>query len=147
MIYFISDGRSFHSFTKVGYTENSAYSRLASFQTGNAHKLIVLWEMPGGPEMEQMLHRYFKACHYRGEWFRTNECFLDLYHIMSNTACAIMAKEADESVCILKIANWLETACSWSTSWDKMVDMKKERLNDPEWNVPHLEWDITKEII
>lgn len=69
MIYFIQD--TTRGCVKIGYTgSDAADSRLGGLQTGNASKLVVLFTMPGGRELEWELHKRFDQYHELGEWFR-----------------------------------------------------------------------------
>lgn len=72
-VYFISDGEHI----KIGYTEQSVSSRLATLQTGNPKRLVVLCEISGGREFELQLHQKFKALHVRGEWFERKDELLE----------------------------------------------------------------------
>lgn len=136
MIYFISDGKSNHHFVKIGVSENNVESRLRLFQTGNAHKLQNVWEMPGGIEVERLIHRYFRCCHYRGEWFRFNGHFTEMFSILVETARYFSENFPDKTV--EKISEWLNASFGWSESWCKFREDReknKDLLNDPgrEW--------------
>ncbi|MFD7098315.1 GIY-YIG nuclease family protein [Streptomyces xanthophaeus] len=53
---------------KIG-TSVSPDKRLKELQTGNPNRLEVLWQTPGGRELEARLHQAFAAYRAAGEWF------------------------------------------------------------------------------
>lgn len=55
---------------KIGFTSRSVESRMAAMQTGHPAQLRILATVRGGMPLERTLHREFKDCHARGEWFQ-----------------------------------------------------------------------------
>jgi hypothetical protein len=67
MIYFI---KSNDGYIKIGFTENNPEQRLRALQTGNPHKLEIIYTMSGTEDDERMLHRIFDSVRVSGEWFQ-----------------------------------------------------------------------------
>ena len=65
-IYLISDG----TFIKIGITSNIR-KRIKNLQTGNPHKLKVLftWYVENAEQLEIQLHKKFERKRKSGEWF------------------------------------------------------------------------------
>lgn len=63
-VYFIRNGDT----VKIGYSANPE-KRMAQLQTGAAHKLELLGQVPGTPLTERMYHQRFSNVHIRGEMF------------------------------------------------------------------------------
>jgi hypothetical protein len=57
---------------KIGVTTNLA-SRLATLQTATPEPLNVVALIPGGTEVERMIHLYLREHRIRGEWFAPSE--------------------------------------------------------------------------
>ncbi len=69
MIYFIQDDSILN--IKIGHTAaNDAGERLRALQTGSPSGLVLLYSMPGGPDLEKQLHQRFAEARVQGEWFR-----------------------------------------------------------------------------
>ena len=70
LVYFIQCG----SFMKIGVADE-VLSRLATLQTANPEPLSLVHSMPGGYELESLLHLRFAEHRVRpgGEWFRDCE--------------------------------------------------------------------------
>lgn len=64
LIYFMLCG----SFVKIGWATDPT-GRKKALQTGNPYDIKILATMPGDQGYEKDLHRLFKSCHHRGEWF------------------------------------------------------------------------------
>lgn len=64
-VYVITDGKYF----KIGYTEGVVETRVASLQTGNANRLILVFQAKGCRALEKKLHADFHAKRISGEWF------------------------------------------------------------------------------
>jgi hypothetical protein len=60
-----------NSFYKIGIATDVT-KRLASLQTSSPHQMKVLksWESAFAQKAERYLHRHFKDCRQKGEWFR-----------------------------------------------------------------------------
>ncbi|MEU0119093.1 GIY-YIG nuclease family protein [Streptomyces bobili] len=56
------------SIVKIGYSK-APERRLWFLQVGSPAKLSLLATFDGGQDLEGALHRHFRACHVRGEWF------------------------------------------------------------------------------
>jgi hypothetical protein len=67
MIYFVQDSDNLH--IKIGYAADSE-GRIASLQTGNPNKLILLLEIDGDRAAETEFHRRHAEHRVAGEWFR-----------------------------------------------------------------------------
>ncbi len=67
MIYFLQSGEG--GPIKIGHTEGHVNWRLRSLQHSSPYELRILGVEEGGRNMEQMLHRQFKAYRFRSEWF------------------------------------------------------------------------------
>ncbi|MFJ9634503.1 GIY-YIG nuclease family protein [Streptomyces sp. NPDC101175] len=65
-VYVIGSAGS-HS-VKIGYSRTPE-KRLWFLQVGSPVKLFVLAKYDGDQVLEAALHRYFRECHVRGEWF------------------------------------------------------------------------------
>lgn len=61
-------GTSGHTMVKIGTTTNLE-GRRAGLQTSSPFLLHVLWQHPGGHELERFLHASFKGRRSHGEWF------------------------------------------------------------------------------
>lgn len=57
------------SFVKIGSTSDVP-ARLRKLQSHNPHDLTLLATFSGGQSFEFDLHKRFKACRHRDEWFR-----------------------------------------------------------------------------
>lgn len=68
MIYFIQAeviGR-----IKIGYTSKGRLEkRISALNTASPVPLKLLCVIPGRPELERRLHRRFRSCRVKGEWF------------------------------------------------------------------------------
>ena len=51
--------------------------RVSDMLTGSAHEIILLGSIPGGTELEKMLHARFASDRLRGEWFRASPLLVD----------------------------------------------------------------------
>ena len=70
-VYFIRAGPpNGRAFVKIGFTSGFVSSRLSDLQVGNPYKLEILYDLPGGPQLEREMHKKFAKLRYRGEWFR-----------------------------------------------------------------------------
>lgn len=65
-VYFIKAGE----FIKIGFTTINARRRMATFQVGHPHDLVLLGVLDGTTERENEIHARFAPFHVRGEWFR-----------------------------------------------------------------------------
>lgn len=70
VIYFI--GTPCGEFVKIGYTRD-LYPRFSGIQTGNPHKLEILFVILGDRELEVELHQSCGVDRVRGEWFRITD--------------------------------------------------------------------------
>jgi hypothetical protein len=61
---------------KIGFSSTSVERRIHGNQVGCPHKLIFLGVMAGGADLEQRLHRVFRVCALRGEWFNPHRRLL-----------------------------------------------------------------------
>lgn len=68
MIYFMQDSKT-HAI-KIGYSAGGGEARRGALQTGNAHPLVLLAEVPGDQAAERDLHDRFHEDRLCGEWFR-----------------------------------------------------------------------------
>jgi len=75
LVYFIREMP--HGGIKIG-TCNSVNKRLLVMQTGNSRELKVVATMKGGFKKEKQLHKHFKYCRIRGEWFSPAPELIDL---------------------------------------------------------------------
>jgi len=66
-VYFIKDLSSGR--VKIGKAINPL-SRLKALQVGSSNELKIIKTITGGIYLEQILHKYFKHLHIRGEWFK-----------------------------------------------------------------------------
>jgi hypothetical protein len=64
-IYFVAVDR----FIKIGFSTGT-YSRIAQMQTGSPFEIVLIADVPGTEQSEQIMHDKFKSLHERGEWFR-----------------------------------------------------------------------------
>jgi hypothetical protein len=71
LIYFIQQGRD--GPIKIGFSQESPESRLASLQTGNPVKLRLLGYVEGDVPEEKAYHTKFKKERLMGEWFKASE--------------------------------------------------------------------------
>lgn len=72
-VYFIQQMHGDHP-VKIGYTgPQRINSRLKDLSCASPYPLKLLGSFPGGREDERKLHRRFKACKLRGEWFQPDE--------------------------------------------------------------------------
>lgn len=62
-------GSKIGTFVKIGVSGNPA-RRLRDLQTASPLELELLATVPGGQELEQVLHIWFAELRVRGEWFR-----------------------------------------------------------------------------
>jgi hypothetical protein len=73
MIYFITEEGNL-DYIKIGFTDNEDVRlRIATLQTGNPRKLILVKAIEGTYEHEQALHLLFANDKIRGEWFIYSE--------------------------------------------------------------------------
>lgn len=66
------DGEEYYLF-KMGYTSQSLKSRLTNLQVGNPSELDIykwIYKPYNIKPVEEQLHREFRDCKIRGEWFR-----------------------------------------------------------------------------
>lgn len=68
MIYFMQDSKT-HAI-KIGYSAGGGEARKGALQTGNAHPLVLLAEVPGDQAAERDLHDRFHEDRLCGEWFK-----------------------------------------------------------------------------
>ncbi len=69
MVYFIQMGDD--GPIKIGFTEITAETRMASLQTSTPMKLQILGTIPRvGIQTERVLHKRFSHLRVRGEWFQ-----------------------------------------------------------------------------
>jgi hypothetical protein len=54
---------------KIGWCKGVPLKRMRTLQTGSAHKLLLLADMPGDQRKERSLHASFKHLRSHGEWF------------------------------------------------------------------------------
>lgn len=64
-VYVVTDGKYF----KIGYTDGAVEARVASLQTGNANRLVLVFQVEGCRVLEKKLHTDFQAKRVSGEWF------------------------------------------------------------------------------
>ena len=78
---------------KIGYS-NNPQKRLATFQTAQADRLVILGLMPGDIRYEKQLHRQFAKYRIRGdgEWFQPSSDIINFIH--SNTSGGVGVKPA-----------------------------------------------------
>lgn len=67
-VYFVQAGE--HGPIKIGWTRGDPAARIASLQTGNPFRLILLVAVPGSVEDEASLHLRFDRIRMTGEWFQ-----------------------------------------------------------------------------
>jgi hypothetical protein len=65
-IYFI---QAQNGLVKIGKS-NKPISRLKTLQTGSPIGLKIIKSVPGGMNLEKLIHYYFKKLRKNGEWFR-----------------------------------------------------------------------------
>lgn len=92
MIYFIQDSKS-HAI-KIGYSANGGEGRIKALQTGNAHALVALAEVPGDQAAERDLHDRFHEDRLCGEWFRPSPALLSHIVLSAVLAAGIAAGQA-----------------------------------------------------
>jgi hypothetical protein len=70
-IYFVRSGE----FIKIGQSKTWK-RRIANMQIGSPHTIITLLVLIGEPKLESKLHNWFRADHFRGEWFHSGPAIL-----------------------------------------------------------------------
>jgi hypothetical protein len=70
-IYFVRSGE----FIKIGQSRRWK-KRVEGMQVGSPHTLIVLLVLKDDPSLEGKLHNWFRADHFRGEWFHSGPAVL-----------------------------------------------------------------------
>lgn len=71
VVYFVAAGNPPEA-VKIGHTCDMG-SRLNGIQTGNHLPVRLLGTVPGGFDLEQVLHRRFAHLRLQGEWFRWDD--------------------------------------------------------------------------
>ncbi|WLB49253.1 hypothetical protein QIH93_15165 [Bradyrhizobium ottawaense] len=70
-IYFVRSGE----FIKIGQSRRWK-QRVETMQVGSPHTLIVMLVLKDEPKLEGKLHNWFRADHFRGEWFHSGPALL-----------------------------------------------------------------------
>jgi hypothetical protein len=70
-IYFVRSGE----FIKIGQSKRWKH-RVANMQIGSPHTIITLLVLIAEPKLESKLHNWFRADHFRGEWFHSGPAIL-----------------------------------------------------------------------
>lgn len=77
-VYFVQSG----DFVKIGFASD-VQKRVAELQTGSPHQLNVLAVLPDvDKSVEATCHRVFARNHFRGEWFRLDDDFLEAIAVL-----------------------------------------------------------------
>lgn len=77
MIYFI-ESESGH--IKIGHTDVDVKERLKAIQTCCPFKLKLLKTIDGNYKKEKEIHKLFKYCRFRGEWFHKKVGLIKFIH-------------------------------------------------------------------
>jgi len=73
MVYFIvQEENGVDTYLKVGYSEEPT-ARLSALQTGNPHKLRILFIVPGDEKLERRVQAHLSQDSVHLEWFRITE--------------------------------------------------------------------------
>jgi hypothetical protein len=91
-VYFIQSGPN--GPIKIGFTNDSAKSRLRVMQTGNPMRLRLLLQIEGDERLEAGLHQHFSDSRVRGEWFHPVSSLLEL--IEANRPKPVVEKNEDQ---------------------------------------------------
>lgn len=70
-IYFVRSGE----FIKIGQSKQWK-KRIEQMQVGSPHTIITLLVLVAEPSLEGKLHNWFRADHFRGEWFHSGPAIL-----------------------------------------------------------------------
>jgi hypothetical protein len=122
MIYFIQDSTT--CCIKIGYTANSAGCRMATFQTGNPSKLVLLAVMPGEKADERNLHVRFDAHRHPdggAEWFKPAPPLLQ--YILRVVDDPLSAR-------IRRAIAWLKTYAQRDAFWEEDSDVLEYAKDD-----------------
>lgn len=71
IVYLIESTDNDRTIYKIGYTKNTAKSRIKNLNTGTASNLKIIFEYKSkiGRKLEAALHNFFKYKKIKGEWF------------------------------------------------------------------------------
>ncbi len=117
MIYFIQDSGTLD--IKIGYTATSAEARMATLQTGNPSRLVLLATIAGGRPAESALHAWFAAHRVSGEWFRPASMILA--YLLRSDGIGDMLRDA---------AEWLEARSRSDSFSHSDADIREMALDD-----------------
>lgn len=70
-IYFVRSGE----FIKIGQSKQWK-QRIETMQVGSPYTIITLLVLIAEPKLESKLHNWFRADHFRGEWFHSGPAIL-----------------------------------------------------------------------
>jgi hypothetical protein len=76
-LYFITAAERDAYPIKIGYTDETPLRRLASLQTGNPERLVVLASCPGTRDSERLWQNIFVEERMIGEWFKRTSRLMD----------------------------------------------------------------------
>jgi hypothetical protein len=88
-IYFVRSGE----FIKIGQSKRWK-QRIENMQVGSPHTIITLLVLIAEPKLEGKLHNWFRADHFRGEWFHSGPAILE-YIREHLSECVSKSNECD----------------------------------------------------
>lgn len=109
-VYFIQRGNS--GPVKVGVAKDPKH-RLKQLQTGNAEELKLLGTIPGGTELEQILHERFSRDRMKGEWFHPNADILNF--VLNYGSYTYCGKYLNDEQTVEKTVELMNSTISSST--------------------------------
>lgn len=74
-VYFLREGSDWYegavadSLIKIGWAM-CVRTRIGTLKTGNPRPLILAATLPGPAKYERIIHKFFRFCRWRGEWFK-----------------------------------------------------------------------------
>jgi hypothetical protein len=77
---------------KIGYSAGSVERRIATLQTGQPRKMLLLGTIPGSMDDERSLHQELKQYRRNGEWF-------DYTHAMKEIVSHLIEKQGPWFLC------------------------------------------------
>ncbi len=68
---------------KIGLSVNPK-KRLSTLQTSSPYRLSIIRTIPGGADVERLLHQEFQSLKMSGEWFKWSNKIIDRFESLAN---------------------------------------------------------------